>query len=112
MIPVNAETVLAVYQMLRHFPPFNRWHLPATVNADVVPFKSFRADYDPKTRTIRVSFRKVTTFHCLVEAVAHEMCHVRQDMMDRWPAGDAHNADFRRMAKQVCKHFPFDPANF
>lgn len=109
---VNAEHVLAVYKMLLSFPPFSRWHLPDKVNTAVVPFKSFRADYDPKTHTIRVSFEKITTFHCLVEAVAHEMCHIRQDRMNRWPVGDVHNADFQRMAKQVCKHFPFDPANF
>lgn len=108
---VNAEHVLAVCKMLLAFHPFNRWHLPATVNTAVVPFKSFRADYDPKTHTIRVSFEKITTFHCLVEAVAHEMIHVRQDRIGRWPVKDAHNADFRRMAKQVCEHFPFDSAN-
>lgn len=109
---VTAEHVLAVYKMLKAFPPFCRWNLPASVNVDVVPFKSFRADYDPTTRTIRVSFQKITTFLCLVEAVAHEMCHLRQDMIGRWPAGDAHNADFKRMARQVCKHFPYDPGNF
>ena len=112
MIPVTAETILAVYVMLKAFPPFSRWGLPAKINTESVPYKSFRADFNPNTNTLRVSHTKVMTFHCLVEAVAHEMCHMRQDVIGRWPMRGDHNADFQRMAKQVCKHFPFDPGNF
>ena len=109
---VTAERILAVYVMLRAFPPFNRWGLPAKINTEAVPYKSFRADFNPNTHTMRVSYVKVTTFHCLVEAVGHEICHMRQDKIGRWPVKDEHNADFQRMAKQVCKHFPFDFGNF
>lgn len=115
MVPVTAETVRAVYVMLLCFPPFSRWSLPPPekVNFCVAPLKSMWGDFDPNNHTIRISTVNVTTFLSLVTAVAHEMVHLKQDVSGRWPAKDAHNADFKRMAKQVCKHFPFfDPGNF
>lgn len=115
MIPVTAETVRAVYVMLLSFPPFSRWNLPPPekVNFCVAPLKSRWGDFDPNNHTIRISTVNVTTFLSLVTAVAHETVHLKQDINGRWPAKDAHNSDFKRMAKQVCKHFPFaDIGNF
>ncbi len=113
MIPVTAETVRAVYEMLTAFPPFNRWSLPAAdkLNFAVEPLRSRWADYDPNTKTLRVSSERVSSFQSLLLAVSHEVVHVKQDLMG-WPAKDAHNADFKRMAKQVCKAFDFDEKNF
>lgn len=100
--------------MLRQFPPFDRWSLPeaSELRFDFSPLSSRWADYDPNTKTLRVSSARVGTFQSLVLAVAHEMCHVRQDFSGRWPAKKHHNADFKKMAKQVCDVFDFDPLNF
>ena len=113
MVPVNAETVRAVYEMLTAFPPFNRWNLPAAdkVNFAVAPLKSMWGDYNPQTKTLRISSAKVSSYQSLLLATAHEMVHVKQDLMG-WPAKDPHNADFKRMAAQVCKAFDMDSANF
>lgn len=113
MIPITPETVKAVYQCLLAFPPFSRWNLPSKVVFVVEPLKSMWGDFDPNTHTIRVSTLKVTTFLSLVIVVAHEMAHLKQDIDGRWPAKDAHNAHFNRLAGKICKHFPFfDPGNF
>jgi predicted metal-dependent hydrolase len=115
MIPITPETVRAVYTMLLEFPPFSKWNLPAAnkVTFVVAPLKSMWGDLDPNTHTMRVSTVKVTTFLSLVTVVAHEMVHLKQDVSGRWPAKDAHNAHFTKLATRVCKHFPFfDPANF
>lgn len=115
MIPVTADTIKAVYVLLRSFPPFNRWDLPAAdeLTFYVVDYKGEWAEYHPERKTIRVSTARVSTFLSLLQAVAHENCHLRQDISGRYPVKNAHNADFKRYAKQVCKHFPFfDPANF
>jgi len=112
MIPVTADSIRSVYVLLQSLPPFNRWDLPPSgkLTFYVVPFTSEHAEYDPNKKTIRVSTARVSTFLSLVAAVAHEMCHVRQDVSGRYPVKNAHNADFRKYVKQVCKHFPFlDP---
>ena len=115
MIPVTAETVRAVYVMLQSFPPFSRWNLPSAgkVRFVVAPLKSRWGDFDPNTHTIRISTVNVTTFLSLVTAVSHEMVHLKQDVSGKWPAKDAHNAHFKKMASHVCRHFPFfDAGNF
>ena len=114
MVPVTAETIKSVYVLLQSFPPFSRWNLPQAEKLTfyVVDFKGEWAQYHPEKQTIRVSTARVSTFLSLLAAVSHEMCHLRQDISGRWPAKDAHNADFKRYVKQVCKHFPFlDPLN-
>lgn len=114
MVPVNAETVRAVYTMFQAFPPFSRWGLPAAdrLNFVVEPLKSRWADFSPETMTLRVSSERVSTIQSLMIAVGHEMCHVKQLVSGRWPAKDAHNAHFHQLAKQVCKAFDFDEKNF
>lgn len=114
MVPVNADTARAVYTMLREFPPFCRWSLPEAdkLNFACEALTSRWADYDPNTKTLRVSTAKLSKFQSLLVAVAHEMCHVRQDFSGRWPAKNHHDAFFKEMTQQVCKSFDFDPANF
>lgn len=113
MIPVTADTIKAVYALLRSFPPFSRWNLPLPekMKFTVAPLKSMWGDYDPVSKTIRISSARVSTFQSLLLAVSHEMCNVRQDMI-HWPAKDPHNALFKKLAAQVCKAFELDPANF
>src|SRR5579859_1046609 len=113
-VPVTADSIRSVYVLLLSFPPFSRWNLPPPEKLTfyVVPFKSEHAEYDPNKKTIRVSTARVSTFLSLLQAVSHEMVHVRQDVSGRYPVKDAHNADFQKYVKQVCKHFPFfDPKN-
>ena len=46
-------------------------------------------------------------------SVAHEMCHQRQELLGRLPkVKDSHNAEFRRMAKQVCSAMGWDLQKF
>jgi hypothetical protein len=114
MIPVTADSIRSVYVLLQAFPPFCRWSLPPPEDLTfyVVDFKSEHAEYDPNKKTIRVSTENVSTFLSLLQAVGHEMIHVRQDVSGRYPVKNVHNADFKRYARQVCKHFPFlDPLN-
>jgi len=114
MIPVTADSIRSVYVLLQQFPPFCRWSLPPPEDLTfyVVHFKSEHAEYDPNKKTIRVSTARVSTFLSLLAAVAHEMVHLRQDVADRYPVKDMHNAEFKKCVRQICKHFPFlDPLN-
>lgn len=114
MVPVTPESVSAVYEMLIQLPPFVKWGMPPVtkVNFAVEPLVSMWGDYDPRSKTIRISSAKVSTFTNLVLAVAHESCHVKQDFSNRWPVKDPHNAYFKKLASQVCRTYDFDERNF
>lgn len=113
---VTPRRIAAAYAFLRECHPFCRWSLPP---ADALRFEILRtrdhAEYVPGERrdVIRVNAQTHITLEQLFETVAHEMVHLRQEMVGRLPvAVDAHNADFRRMAKQVCSHLGFNVQNF
>lgn len=115
MIPVTADSIRSVYVLLLAFPPFCRWSLPKSdeLTFYTVDFISEEAEYDPNRNSIRVSTATVSTFLSLLAAVAHEMAHLRQNVAGRYPVKRMHNADFKKYARQICKHFPFlDPLNF
>ena len=107
---ITIEKVRAVYTMLLQMEPFNRWSLPAEnqITFALAPLTGRRGDWDPNTHTLRVSTACITTFLGLVGVVAHEICHIRQQMIGRSPeANGGHNKEFHRMAGQICKEFPF-----
>ncbi len=58
---------------------------------------------------IRVSAARNGFTNMLLATLAHEMCHLRQEMI-----GDRghHTAKFRRMAARVCAVHGFDPKTF
>lgn len=112
---ITPEKVEAVYVMLLSLEPFNRWNLPEakSLTFAVEDLKSRRGDWDPSTKTLRVSTICITTFLGLVGVVAHEVVHIRQQQLCRLPdATEGHNGDFKRMTAQICKEFPFDPGCF
>lgn len=112
MLPITPTTVKATYTWLKTFPPFNKWRLPnpEKLNFSVESLKSRWADYDPETKTLRVSSARVSTYHSLIQAVAHEMIHVKEDLAGRW--SDKHDTVyFKSRCKTICKHWGFDPNN-
>lgn len=112
---VTPEKVQAVYVMLCQMEPFCNWSLPAakSITFAVAPLTGRRGDWCPNSKTLRVSTSCITTFLGLVGVVAHEMLHVRQQKLCRLPdSNGGHNAEFFRMAAQVCKEFPFDIGHF
>lgn len=47
----------------------------------------------------------------LSETMAHEMIHLYQSINKRQTKTE-HNLDFRKLAKEVCREFGFDPRCF
>lgn len=97
--------LVAVYDCLRAFPPFEGWRLP---ESDDVEFRvSVRVDEFGRytlhegRHTIEVSAMLVDDWQCLVETMAHEMAHLRQGRTG--PV--EHNAEWQRLAKRVCRSF-------
>jgi hypothetical protein len=111
-LPLTPEMVESAYDFLRGTPPFKRWKLPVPddVVFHVTGARSHMAAYAPdgkKGHQIYVSAKMVGHTDTLLKAVAHEMAHMRQQVM-----GDrslAHNANFFRLTARIAKYHGFDP---
>lgn len=104
--------------MLTAFPPFNRWPMPdpkevkfeLLADSDIAEYS---VDWNDRI-TIAVNADSNLTLLQIVETVAHEMVHVRQDQLGRLPEVKQakHNAEFRRLARLVCRDLGFDVQRF
>ena len=113
---VTPKRIALAYAFLRECHPFCKWNLPP---ADKLRFEILNsrdhAEYDPHERrhVIRVNALTHIKLEQLLSSTAHEMVHLRQELIGRLPIGkDGHNADFRRMARQVCHHLGFNLQSF
>lgn len=110
---LTPDMLAAAYEFLRATEPFRRWRLP---EADDVGFAVVRdpkmfADFGMENGipVIRVSEAKNGFTVTLLGTMAHEMCHLRQEMI-----GDRshHGIRFKHMAAQVCRAHGFDLKTF
>jgi hypothetical protein len=104
--------------MLQAMPPFNRWALPVVgkIRFEILhgpDTGEYAVDWDDKA-SIAVNADTNLTLVQVIETVAHEMCHVRQDQLGRLPEikEEKHNAHFRRLARLVCRDLGFDVQRF
>lgn len=115
-LKVTNELVEATYELLRMTKPFKGWRLP---HADDISFSIFR------DRTARGEFKMSAsgvptisindtyhhTLHELTKTVAHEMCHLHEQLYG--PRKDIHHgAWFNDCADKVCKAHGFDRGAF
>lgn len=105
----------ASYQFLRSTPPFNRWHLPdgEEVEFHVGRGKTHHGEYEPgetAEHRIIVHETNVGFTSTLLESMAHEMIHVK--LAGTTHAKAEHGAEFRKLARLVCKYHGFDPKRF
>jgi hypothetical protein len=116
MLPLTPARLAGVYEMLRAFPPYNRWSLPpsAKIKFHVLNTPHLHGDWwiDGSKHHIRLSKKKHGHLSSLVESMAHEMIHARQRVNRTETSGAEHNAEFHRLAKLVCKRFGFDYGQF
>jgi len=106
MFKVTDERVREAYLFLRGIPPFSKWELPpaGACTFGLLKGASHHAEYvkDGK-HLILVNPDTHITLTDLLMSVGHEMVHQRQQLVGRLPlTRDSHNAEFRRLSKQVC----------
>jgi hypothetical protein len=107
--------VAQTYELLRGTPPFRRWGLPAAQDVAFVVLSNPSGTlgdyvYDNGHR-IRVNGGRCASFDQLIPLVAHEMCHLKQQVSH--PRDTAvHGSRFRRYAASVCRYHHFDPKAF
>ena len=116
---VTINRTRSLYAWLRSVEPFNRWGLP---EADAVRFYPMHdgtdfGEYDLRAsgeHVIGLNAARLTTLDLYVRTLAHEMVHMRQQLIGRRPAtkADQHNREFYRLAGLVCRSLGFDPEHF
>lgn len=107
----------ACYDFLRATLPFRRWGLPP---GEEVEFRVLRTQRRMGSHAvcprrghhvISMSSGKMSHTSHLVETMAHEMVHAYQSKRGTETRAE-HNAEFRRLARIVCRHHGFDPLEF
>ncbi len=116
---LTPDVLRGAYDFLRTTQPFHRWKLPPgrEVEFRVVAkhdergwhWRSPSADCH---HVVGVSKTCIAHSDSLVMVMAHEMVHVRQSARGTETSNTIHNAEFRRLAKIVCRHHGFDPLLF
>lgn len=103
------------YRLLCTTLPFRRWDMPHpdkvefNVSGARDRFAHHRAYTDGERHEIAVSAAKVKTPELLVQCMAHEMVHIRQDQLKM---RDQHGRGFRSLAKLVCLRHGWDLDKF
>lgn len=115
-LPLHPDMLASAYDYLRTTPPFRGWRLP---DSDDVIFKVANSNthfgwYDRKKgqHTLAVSRKAVGHTVTLMASMAHEAIHLHQAIAGLETPGTQHNANFKKLAKQVCKYHGFDPNEF
>ncbi|MDB5550522.1 MAG: hypothetical protein JWL86_506 [Rhizobium sp.] len=110
---ITPDIMESVYETLRITSPFRGWRLPP---GDDVVFSVLRTDsiegdylFERGQHRIRVSGTTHRTLHAVTMTVAHEMCHMRDQIKG---VRSHHGGSFRRMADVVCRHHGFDRGQF
>ena len=106
----------ATYDFMRHFKPFCRWKLPP---GDEIAFKltleqktSGYCQPDRDQHWIAVSHKCAGTIYTLQRIMGHEMIHLKQMLAKTETNGAEHNAEFRELAKNVCREWNWDVLDF
>lgn len=113
---ITPDTMESAYRLLLTTLPFRRWRLPSPDDIEFVVtmhrdrHAHHRAYSSPAGQhEVAVSAHKVKSVWLLVECMAHEMVHIRQDQLGM---RDCHGAGFKRLAALVCRRHGFDLAKF
>lgn len=112
---VTTDLIRQCYLFLKQVHPFSNWELPPPGECEFGLLSGgHHAEYirDGK-HFIIVNPDTHIALNDLLMSVAHEMVHLRQELKGRLPEkGDGHNAEFRRLAKQVCASLGWDLQRF
>jgi hypothetical protein len=116
---LTPELMEGAYEFLRLTPPFKNWQLP---HADEVEFvvsrHRFHVGYHRGIRRLVRSHEIGISEHCvghtntLLRTLAHEMIHQHQQRRRSETPNTEHNAEFRRLARLVCRHHGWDEKEF
>ncbi len=115
MLFLTPDILCGAYDFMRLTPPFRRWKLPC---GEEVEFRvgaptdlrgwHIRSPMLDGHHVVGVSKACIGRVDSLMAVMAHEMIHVRQSERRTETRNTIHNAEFRYLARLVCKHHGFD----
>jgi hypothetical protein len=116
-LPLTPDIIEAAYEFLRVTPPFKGWRLPP---GDDVVFhvcgSKWMGYYCREIATglhhISLSAKRVGHTNTVFHVMAHEMIHLHQAVAKTETANTEHNAEFNRLARQVCRLHGWDWKEF
>lgn len=115
-LPITPLRLAAVYEMLRAWPPFCRWSLPASGELKFHVSKSRKNNAQwwiaGDRHHIEASQRNHGHLVTLILSMAHEMIHVRQRVARTETPGVEHNAEFVRIGKRIARRYGWDEGQF
>jgi len=110
---LTADILEGAYIYLARTDPFRSWKMP---HEDVVGFHViFKSDFSGSyqfingVHTIKIHARRNNTTDVLHATMAHEMIHLRQELLGH---RDHHGPRFHRMARRVCGVHGFSLEDF
>ena len=114
---LTSSILVSVYSMLLPCRPFNGWSsLPPVeeirfvVDTDDATMGTYmyheEDDREKWQHVVTVSKGRCGHLDTVIRTLAHEMIHMRRHRTTKWAA---HDAIFRRYAKQISAELGFDP---
>lgn len=116
-LSLTPERLRAVYAALLAFPPFCRMNLPkpAAVQFRLRRTKALDGEYwrwkGTDKHCLDISVHRNGHWNTVGVTMAHEMIHLHQ-ARQKTESRTEHNAEFRRIARRVCRRFGFDEKQF
>ena len=121
VIQITPDHLAAMYDCMRHMPPFSDWNLPVAeeVEFHVTRSRKDRGSYTcwisgphAGTHIITVSAANIGHFISLAQVMAHEMIHLKQRRDRTETPKTKHNAEFCQIAWVVCDTHGWDQKLF
>ena len=120
MIQITSGHLIKTYELLLLCAPFSSWELPPSPKVEfvVLDVRSFYGDYlflEGGLHRIRISSEKNGQLGTLIKTMAHEMCHLKQELAGKMPktkSGNQHNKFFNGLCQKVCDEFGYDIKEF
>jgi predicted SprT family Zn-dependent metalloprotease len=111
--PLTPERLAATYDYLRTWPPFCRWGLPVSdeIRFRTTERKDLCGQFKPDPLEIMVSTSLHWKMESLIQTMAHEVIHLHQHLA-KTENRSQHNAEFKRIAKAICKQYGWDCGQF
>lgn len=113
---VDHQMMPALYEFLRATRPYRRWGLPpaSEVHFTTLRKHAFRGDFTAgdarNMQRIRLSTRHIAFTDVALRTMAHEMIHLHLQISGCRESD--HGANFKRLAKRVCRVHGWDPLDF
>lgn len=107
---LTPESLAAMYDCIRAFPPYSKWKLPDSEDVEfhVSAFRNRNGDYSPDPHTIRLSMHSTDHIGKALEIMAHEMLHMAQHLQRLETPNTMHNSEFRRAWTKIARMYGWD----